>query len=136
MAFVAEELRQVGHAVGVVTGLGARHLFRGALVLPSGPKKDVSTFQIQEWGHPYSAALQFKHVEHASNEFAPELVISSELTFGVRLATYHQGLPHVTVGSLSWHYPYSRSLRSQDPIDLPRVSRTVWFWDYAALAVS
>lgn len=119
LAEAGRRLQHGGHELQVVTGANSRSLFDGIEVVPAGPS-DPETFEVHNWHDPRAVALQFKHVEYALKTFAADLIVTSELTYGVVLAGARHQLPVATVGSLSWHYPTTTGPSGHDALDEAR----------------
>lgn len=107
---IAQALRERGHSVAFVTGpsFGPTLASVGFERIPRA-EADGPSFQVTLWGEPISIAIQVKHIEHALERFAPDLLLASELAMGPLIAGELHGLPVAMLGLAA--FPWSAKLR-------------------------
>lgn len=103
---IAEALRRRGHEAAFATG----RQFAGTIAeagferVPRGAN-DGDSFDVTNWAHPLSAAIQVKHVEHALRRFAPDVIVTSQLANGPLLAAEREGVPVAVLGLAAYLWP-------------------------------
>ncbi len=97
------QLADAGHITGLVGSCSAVREFDRECSWKS-LVDDPSVFHVRYWGKPETVSAQFDLVVKACGEFRPDVVLASDLAFGVRLASMHLDIPHVTMGSAAWLY--------------------------------
>jgi MGT family glycosyltransferase len=103
---IARALKSRGHEVAFVTnlqheallaGAGFRRIARGV--------NDGASFQVAQWGKPFSIALQVKHIEHALEQFPADVLVGQSLTFGPLLVAARRDLPVGLLGFCTYLWP-------------------------------
>ena len=97
------QLADAGHVTGLLGSCPAVREFDRQCSWKS-PIDDPSVFHVRYWGKPETVAAQFELAVKACGEFRPDVVLASDLAFGVRLASMHLDIPHVSMGSAAWIY--------------------------------
>src|SRR5262245_4931034 len=105
-AGIALELRARGHEIAFATSQSAGEMLAGAGFerIPRGAK-DGDSFQTPQWAQPLSIAIQVKHVEHAIEQFSPDVLVGQMLTLGPLVAAARSRLPVVVVGHAVYLWP-------------------------------
>jgi MGT family glycosyltransferase len=112
---LALALRERGHEVGFVTDGSLQGFLdrEGLRRLPRGAR-DGPSFQVAGWSDAVSVILQIKHLEHALELFAPDLLIGQQLTYGPLLVAARKGLPVVLMGQGAYLWQNAAACRALD----------------------
>jgi UDP:flavonoid glycosyltransferase YjiC (YdhE family) len=106
MLGLGREMRQRGAQVAFATSLdfAADLESRGFERIPRG-SDDGPSFQLANWGHPLAVAIQARHLLHAIERWAPDMIVASPLALGGLLAGEVAGLPVAVLGLASYLWP-------------------------------
>jgi UDP:flavonoid glycosyltransferase YjiC (YdhE family) len=134
---IATALRSRGHEVAFVTNLQHEALLadNGFQRIPRGAT-DGESFQVANWGKPFSIALQVKHIEHALDLFPADILVGQSLTFGPLLVADRRDLPVGLLGFCTYLWPADVSAADcAYPLDVSaRSSAEEWrAWRYRGM---
>jgi UDP:flavonoid glycosyltransferase YjiC (YdhE family) len=103
---VAKVLSSRGHEVKFVTNLPHGDLLAslGFERLPRGPN-DGTSFQVAQWGDPFSIAIQVKHIEHALSLFPADALVGQSLTYGSLIVAARHEVPVGLLGFCTYLWP-------------------------------
>lgn len=103
---LARELASRGHAVAFVSDPSMGHALRQAGIerIPRAPE-DRPSFRIELAGHPLETVRQVKHLEHAVEAFAPDVLVGHELALGPLVAGERHRLPTAVLGLAAFIWP-------------------------------
>lgn len=107
---LALELRKRGAEVAFTTArsVGATLSLVGIERLPRG-KRDGHSFGLNTWADPLRTAVDVKHVQHAMQAFAPDLLVTHQLCQAPLLVREMQQVPVAVMGLFSYLWPVQRS---------------------------
>lgn len=123
---IALALCRRNHEVAFVTGPAFSKTLMQANIerIPFGAK-DGESFQLQQWADPLAIEKQVKHIEYALEYFAPDVLVSHELTLGPLLVGELYNLPVAVLGLAAYLWQASESLMKRLP-QLYNYSIVVW----------
>lgn len=105
---LAEELRRRGHQAGFATGTAALPALESAGMarIPRGAV-DGGSFRVAVHHHPLSMAVDVKHVEHAIQQFSPDVLVTHQLAHAPLLVRERTGIPVAVMGLFSYLWSWS-----------------------------
>jgi UDP:flavonoid glycosyltransferase YjiC (YdhE family) len=123
-------LQERGHEVALVTGCDfAGVIARAGLErIARSRVKDGPSFEIHLWYQPLSVAIQVKHLQHAIEQFRPDVLVGQQLCLAPFLMAEHLGLPLAVLGMAAYLWPASEELLSR-PARSEQEAR--WCWRFA-----
>ncbi len=122
---IAQVLQRQGHEVALVTGPAFRETIAQAGLerIPYG-KQDDQSFQLPQWAHLISVAIQIKHIKYALDRFAPNVLVGHPLTLGTLIAGELFSLPVAIIGFAAYLWPFASDFTEAPRSESAR--RRIW----------
>jgi MGT family glycosyltransferase len=114
---VAHALQNRGHQVAFATDRTFEEVLDQAGIerVLRGPR-DGASFQLDRWHHPLSVAMQVKHIEYATERFAPDVIVSHPLALGALIVRERLEVPVAVLGLATHLWPTSEALLTGPPV--------------------
>lgn len=101
---IAKGLQAKGHEVAFVTGRAFSDVVEHAQ-LTNIPDPDATSFQVSQWAGIRGVYYQIEHIKKAIKQFAPDVLVATQLTLGPLIVGQQLNLPVGIIGLSSYLWP-------------------------------
>ncbi|AFY50881.1 glycosyltransferase, MGT family [Nostoc sp. PCC 7524] len=126
---IAQILKRRKHQVAFVTDIAFSGILQQAgLERIPRTNQDGASFQVGVWAKPIGVSMQIKHIQYALDQFAPDVLVTHQLTLGVLIVGELYNLPICILGGAAYLLPTSTSVLERPPISETE-ARLLWRYE-------